>query len=185
MSYSFPKAYADQVAKLRVPVGFVLVLAFAWFSHPSAQSLVAGTPISLLGLGLRAWAAGNLTKDRNLTTQGPYSLLRNPLYLGTLLVGTGFVFASRSATLGLAFAAVFTLVYLPVIELEEQHLRDLFPTFTEYAARVPRIFPMFHVTPATRHFEPSLYRKNREYQAALGFSVGLVWLVTKLWLTRR
>ncbi|MDQ6676841.1 MAG: isoprenylcysteine carboxylmethyltransferase family protein [Acidobacteriota bacterium] len=179
MTHRFPKAYADQVAKLRVPSGFILVLAFAWLSLPTPRSLLLGTPIALIGLTLRAWAAGNLTKDRELTTQGPYSLLRNPLYLGTLLVGIGFVFASRSFVLGLVFAAVFAFIYLPAIELEEQHLRSLFPGFTEYAARVPRLFPSFHITAATRHFRCSLYRKNREYQAAFGFSAGLIWLVTK------
>lgn len=185
MTNWFPKAYADQVAKLRVPCGFLLVIAFAWFSRPSPQSLLIGIPVALLGLGLRGWAAGNLTKDQQLTTQGPYTLLRNPLYVGTLFAGTGFVFASRSFWLGIVLAAVFALIYLPAIELEEQHLRELFSSFNEYASRVPRLLPKFHVIPETRHFESSLYRKNREYQAGLGFSVGLILFIIKAWLGER
>ncbi len=137
----FPKRYADTVARLRVPSGFLLVAVFAWFSRPTARSLAAGLPVSLLGLALRAWAAGCLAKNQRLSTEGPYAYTRNPLYLGTLLVAAGLVVASRSAGLGILFAAVFLLVYLPVIQNEEQHLRNLFPEYAGYAAHVPALWP--------------------------------------------
>src|ERR1051325_421336 len=116
---AFPKPYADAVARLRVPAGFLLVVLFAWFSQPSFESLAYGVPLSLLGLGLRAWAAGCLYKDRDLATSGPYAHLRNPLYVGTLTVAAGLVIAARSIPLGILFAAVFAFVYLPAIQLEE------------------------------------------------------------------
>jgi len=122
----FPKPYADFVARLRVPCGFVLVAAFAWFSHPDARSLAYGVPVSLMGLAVRAWAAGHLAKNRALATGGPYAYTRNPLYLGTLLVAAGLAIAARSAGLGALFAAVFLGIYLPVIQLEQQHLCSLF-----------------------------------------------------------
>ena len=131
----FPKRYADFVARLRVPCGFALVAAFAWFSHPAARPLAIGLPVSLIGLALRAWAAGHLAKNQALATSGPYAYTRNPLYLGTLLVAAGLVIASRSVGLGLLFAVVFVLIYLPVIQLEEQHLRSLFPEFADYGFR--------------------------------------------------
>ena len=62
----FPKPYADVVARLRVPSGFLIVVVFAWFSHPTAFSLEIGLPVSLLGLALRAWAAGCLAKNQEL-----------------------------------------------------------------------------------------------------------------------
>ena len=70
---NFPKPYSDRVAKLRVPFGFVLVAAFAWFSHPSPTSLALGLPVSLGGLLLRAWAAGCLRKNAQLAQSGPYA----------------------------------------------------------------------------------------------------------------
>jgi protein-S-isoprenylcysteine O-methyltransferase Ste14 len=176
---NFPKPYADRVAKLRVPSGFILVAAFAWFSHPSVPSLIYGMPVSLAGLALRAWAAGHLAKNRQLTTSGPYRYLRNPLYIGTLLVAAGLVVASRSPILGLVFAAVFFLVYLPVIQLEEQHLRVLFPDFDEYSKRVPPLFPNLLGIPNPAPFQTALYIKNREYEALLGFLVGALLLVGK------
>lgn len=177
---SFPKAYADRVAKLRVPSGFLLVATFAWFSHPSAESLLYGVPVSLLGLALRAWAAGHLAKNQKLTMSGPYRFLRNPLYIGTLLVAAGLVLASRSPMLGVVFAAVFFLIYLPVIELEEQHLRGLFPEFAEYAERVPALVPSLRPLSDETPFRGALYVKNREYEALLGFLAGAVLLVVKM-----
>jgi protein-S-isoprenylcysteine O-methyltransferase Ste14 len=177
----FPKPYSDAVARLRVPSGFLIVAAFAWFSRPSAQSLAIGTPISFLGLALRAWAAGCLYKDRELATGGPYAYTRNPLYMGTLLVAAGLAIASRSVWLGLLFTVVFLFVYLPAIQLEQQHLRGLFPEYAAYASRVPALIP--RATPLKGHsqlFRWSQYKKNREYQAALGFAAAGAWLVFKL-----
>src|SRR5204863_6444290 len=88
---SFPKPYADIVAKLRVPCGFALAAAFLWLSQPTFLSLAAGLPVSILGLGLRAWAAGHLEKNTTLTESGPYAWVRNPLYIGTLTAAAGFV----------------------------------------------------------------------------------------------
>ena len=66
----FPKPYADAVARLRVPSGFLIVLVFAWLSRPSAASIWVGLPFSLLGLLLRGWAAGCLDKNRRLAKDG-------------------------------------------------------------------------------------------------------------------
>jgi protein-S-isoprenylcysteine O-methyltransferase Ste14 len=175
----FPKPYADFVARLRVPCGFVLVAAFAWFSHPSITSLAYGIPVSIAGLALRAWAAGHLAKNQQLATGGPYAYTRNPLYLGTLLVAAGLAIAARSAGLALLFAAIFIFVYLPVIVLEEQHLRRLFPEYADYSARVSPLVPFRKRQPSAGRFRWRLYWKNQEYQALLGLAVGLVWLFWK------
>ena len=176
---SFPKPYADAVAKLRVPCGFVLVAAFLWISAPTFASLAAGLPLSILGLALRGWAAGHLEKDSTLTESGPYAWVRNPLYLGTLTAAAGFVIASRRWELGVLFASVFVLIYLPVMDLEEQHLARLFPAYAGYTRRVPQLFPRPPRQRAPKHFRWSLYRYNREYQAALGFLAGVALLLWK------
>ncbi len=177
----FPKPYADFVARLRVPSGFLLAAAFVWFSNPSMQSMAYGLPISVAGLALRAWAAGHLAKNQRLATSGPYAYTRNPLYLGTLIVAVGFAVAGRSVGLAVLFAAVFLLVYLPVILLEEQHLRRLFPEYADYARRVPSLLPRRKGWPGASRFSWRQYRKNQEYQAALGFLAGVALLVSKCW----
>ena len=177
--YWFPKSYADAVARLRVPAGFLLVAAFLYFASPDRQSLAAGVPIAFAGLLLRAWAAGHLEKNRQLATSGPYAMVRNPLYLGTLIVAAGFVAAARRWELGIIFALVFGGIYLPVIELEEQHLRKLFPSYAEYAARVPVLIPRIGKSGDSKPFQFRVYMVNQEYQAALGFLAGLAVLLWK------
>ena len=174
---SFPKAYADAVARLRVPSGFLLVIVFAWLSQPAPQSLLIGLPVSLLGLALRAWAAGCLAKNRQLATSGPYAYTRNPLYLGSAILVIGFGVASRNLWLALALITVFAALYMPVVRDEEEFLRSNFPEFDLYAQRVPRIIPRLKSDGVSHaRFSSELYRKHREYNAALG-SVGMMVLL--------
>ena len=175
----FSKPYADLVARLRVPSGFLLVAAFAWLADPAPASLLWGVPISLLGLLIRGWAAGHLAKNEALATSGPYSFVRNPLYIGTVLVAAGLVIASRRWELAAVFSGVFVCVYLPVIELEEQHLRNLFPDYADYAARVPMLMPRYSGSRNPAPFRWKLFHKNQEYQAVLGYLAGLVLLIFK------
>jgi len=175
---SFPKPYADAVARLRVPFGFLLVAAFVWFSAPTRTSLEAGLPVSLAGLALRAWAAGHLEKNLALAASGPYAHVRNPLYLGTLAAAAGFAIAARRWELAVLFAVVFLLVYLPAVELEEQHLRSLFPDYADYARRVPKFVPRLAGN-SSQHFRWSLYIRNREYEALAAFLAGAAVLVWK------
>ncbi len=175
----FPKPYADFVQRLRVPAGFLLLIAFLWFSKPTLASLRMGLPVSLLGLLLRAWAAGHLAKNENLATSGPFAYIRNPLYLGTLLTAAGLVIAAREWLLVLIFGVVFLAVYLPAIELEEQHLRNLFPAYAAYAARIHRFLPVAKWPGPPIPFSWPLYRRNEEYKALGGFLLALAWLVWK------
>jgi hypothetical protein len=182
--YWFPKPYAGFVQRLRVAGGFVLLAAFAYFAKPTPRSVTLGLPCSVLGLLLRGWAAGHLAKDRELATTGPYAYLRNPLYIGTLVTAFGLVIAARNAWLALFFASVFFLVYLPAVELEEQHLRIIFRAYHDYANQVNRFLPGRRYASGQRAFSISLYLRNEEYNAALGWFIAVAWLVWKCWFTR-
>ena len=176
-SYFFPKRYADFVQRLRVAGGFLLLFAFAMFAQPSPTSLAVGVPVSLAGLCLRAWAAGHLAKDRSLAVSGPYAYLRNPLYAGTLITALGLLIGARNIWLAVFFVLVFLLVYLPAVELEEQHLREIFPEYGFYAARVRRFLPGRSYAASALRFSRALYLKNEEYKAALGWLIAVVWLL--------
>ncbi|MGD0144317.1 MAG: isoprenylcysteine carboxylmethyltransferase family protein, partial [Rhizomicrobium sp.] len=89
------------------------------------------------GLLLRALASGHVRKNETLATSGPYAYTRNPLYLGSLLMGIGFAVAARSWWVGVALVVMFFAIYLPVIRGEEEFLRTRFPDFEDYAQRVP------------------------------------------------
>lgn len=176
----FPKSYADLVAKLRVPAGFVMVAAFAAFSYPTPNSLAVGLPVSIAGLVLRAWAAGHLAKNQRLAISGPYAFTRNPLYLGTLITAMGLAVAGHSVGLALLFALLFVAVYLPAIELEEQHLNAILPGYADFARRVPLLIPRWTNDLGPDSFSFALYRKNREYQALTGWAIGVAWLSIRM-----
>ena len=178
--YWFPKPYADFAQRLRVPFGFLLVVAFGWLARPSSSSLLAGLPVAMLGIALRAWAAGCLYKNQSLARRGPYAHTRNPLYLGTLLVAAGLVIATQRWELAVLFGAAFVFVYFPTIEQEEQHLRKLFPEYERYAAEVPLLIPQATAAPGEgQGFTWAQYRRNQEYNAAFGLMVGVGVLVVR------
>jgi protein-S-isoprenylcysteine O-methyltransferase Ste14 len=176
------KSYAAWAARWRVPLGFALAVAYLVFSQPTRLLLVAGGGVALLGLAVRSWAAGFLVKNQSLATSGPYRYTRNPLYLGSALTGVGLAIAGGSVVMILAFAGLFLLVYGPVIRREEQLLRQRFGAVYEgYAASVPLLLPWRRAGPASgESFDWARYRKNREYEAALGFAAALAFLVLKM-----
>ena len=140
----------------------------------------------IVGLALRGAASGELRKNEQLATTGPYAYTRNPLYLGSLIIAMGFATAARSLWIALAMAVIFIGIYLPVIRAEESYLAKSFPGFTDYARRVPRFIPTFtrgSRTPSS--FSWQLYSKHREYNAILGSLAMIGALLAKLrWMAR-
>ena len=112
-----------------------------------------------------------MRKNEALATSGPYAYARNPLYLGSLLIGIGFAVAARSWWVGALLVVMFFAIYVPVILGEEKFLKEKFPEFEEYARRVPRMLP--RPTPARSGedgggFSMKLYMKHREWNALIG-----------------
>lgn len=180
----FPQKYAERVQRLRVPIGFLLLAAFAVLAHPAPESILASLPIILVGLATRAWAAGHLQKNLTLADSGPYAYTRNPLYLGSFIVALGFAAAGASLILAGLFTAAFLGIYLPVMEREEEHLLKIFPAYPDYAARVPLLWPKLGPQGANS-FSPAVYLQNQEYKAALGAVTGLAVLAVKFYWRAR
>jgi protein-S-isoprenylcysteine O-methyltransferase Ste14 len=172
----FPKPYADVVQRFRVSGGFLILGAFLLLAQPTNASILRGLPLCAAGLAIRAWAAGHLAKNEDLAQSGPYGHVRNPLYAGSLLLAGGMVIAANSLLMAVIFAATFLLIYLPVIQLEEEHLRKLFPAYERYARNVPSLLPRLTPGGLRKPFRFELYRRNQEWKALLGFLVGLAWL---------
>lgn len=158
----------------RVPLGFLAGAVFILLARPALRTLLLGGAVALVGLMVRAWAAGHIRKNAALATSGPYAFTRNPLYLGSFILGLGFtVAAGRPLLLGAVFAALFLGIYLPVMRVEATTLTELFgEEYRRYAEAVPLFLP--RVTPYRRDssagakFDTSLYLRYREYRAALG-----------------
>ena len=172
-----------RVAKrIRVPLTFALTVVYFWLARPTWQAIAIGAAIAAGGLALRAYASGYVKKAEELTTTGPYAYTRNPLYLGSMLIAAGFAVAARSWWIAGGMLALFLAIYIPVIRFEEKLLRGMFPQFDAYAARVPRLIPRLAAekSDAGGAFSGALYRKHREYQAAVGVVVMFAALAAKL-----
>jgi protein-S-isoprenylcysteine O-methyltransferase Ste14 len=176
----FPKPYADFVMRYRVLSHFPLLAGFLLLAKPSVASLLYGLALALPGLGIRAWAAGYLKKNQDLTDGGPYAWTRNPLYLGTLIAALGLAVSSQSWLVFVITAAVFALVYLPVIEQEEQHLLKLFPGYRAYAERVPLLMPALPKNSGRGQFAFSVYLWNQEWKAATAYLIAMGYLLWKI-----
>jgi hypothetical protein len=172
-------------------MGFVFALFYLLTSHPTVHSLLWSLLGVVPGVALRAYASGYVTKNTELTVTGPYAYTRNPLYLGSMLIAFGFAVAAHSWWVALALAVLFTLIYLPTIRSEEEFLRAHFSNFEDYAESVPRLFPRFWKGPSSAPavtspgFSAALYRKHREYNAALGSVCIYAVLLTKLFVWHR
>ena len=181
------RGYRAWAARARVPLGLAISLAYLVLARPTFKLLAIGGGVAFLGLALRAWAAGSLNKDASLATAGPYALTRNPLYLGSTLIGAGFAIAGRSVVMAALFVILLLFIYVPVIRREQQFLEERFgESYRRYAGRVPVFFPRRLLPPASpEHFRWSCYKRNREYEAALGFGAGLALLAMKVILVRK
>jgi protein-S-isoprenylcysteine O-methyltransferase Ste14 len=176
-------SYARWAARWRVPSGFLLGVAYLVFSRPTVKLLLAGGAVAALGVAIRAFAAGHLVKNQKLAMSGPYAYTRNPLYLGSSLMGAGFALAGGSWILALACLALFLGIYWPVIRREEAYLRGEFgEVYERYAERVPLFLPRLSGPAGEEKFDWKQYRKNHEYEAFLGYLGVMIFLVFKVWL---
>jgi protein-S-isoprenylcysteine O-methyltransferase Ste14 len=171
--------------RARVPLGFVFAALYFLLAKPTLQSIWIGSALVIAGVALRALASGQLQKNEQLATGGPYAYTRNPLYLGSLILAIGFALASRSWWIVGGIVVLFFAVYLPVIRAEEIFLREKFPQFDDYAHQVPRLFPRVRSSSKdSGAFSWDLYWKHREYNAALGAAAMLAALVAKMLMWR-
>jgi len=172
----------------RVRLGYPLAAAVLWFSRPSPRSIFLGGLVGAFGLLIRAYAAGYLHKQQVLTVAGPYAYTRNPLYLGSAVLGLGAAIATRSWISASILLLYFAIFYSMVMRREEKELQlQHGAAFEEYSRAVPLFLP--RLRPAQLSGESSgafsfkQYRKNHEWQAAVGFLLLLCALVL-IWYFR-
>jgi protein-S-isoprenylcysteine O-methyltransferase Ste14 len=173
--------------RLRLKAVWLLVLPFLWWARPTPATLSLGAGFAALGLLVRALAAGQIRKNRQLAMTGPYARTRNPLYLGSLLLGLGVTMAGARWEFVLAFLVFFVVVYGRTMRAEARFLeREFGDAYRTYAYHVPWLLPRL-----TRYKGPTVagggrfsferYRRNREYQALLGTLAGFTFLLVRMY----
>ncbi len=169
------------VQRVRVPLGFLFAIVFLIFARPTLLTLAIGSVVVCVGVLIRAWASGHIRKAKTLAVSGPYGYTRNPLYLGSLILGLGFTVAAGIWWLAILFCILFLGIYLPVMRVEIGDMREIFgEEFDEYEKNVPLLIPRFTVWKNTgERFDSKLYSQYREYRAAIGAAVVIAILVAK------
>ena len=107
---------------------------------------ILGFSFILLGQLIRASSRGykaeHSRESQALIQAGPYQVVRNPMYLGILLIGLGVVLAVFKLWVAVIFLIVFVIRYILLIYKEEKKLLAVFPgAYREYCKKVPRILP--------------------------------------------
>lgn len=126
----------------RQSLAIVLILIYALLSNPTPVTAAVGMVAAMLGMLVRLYASGFIVKNKQLAQNGPYAMVRHPLYTGNILLVTGFAIANNSLW-AIPLAVLFFWFYYPTaIEYEDRKLRGIFgDTWREWAARTPALVP--------------------------------------------
>ena len=113
-------------------------------------SILAGTPLIVLGVVLQVWAKGCLRQNQVVTMTGPYRFVRHPFYAANALIDAGIAVMSGWWLLQLLLPVWWLCIYIPVIRGEERHLDAVFPEiYARYKGRVSLLFPFRRPLPKT------------------------------------
>ena len=189
--------------RVRLKTVWLFVVPFVLFARPTPPLLVAGAILAFGGLLFRGLAAGHLRKDEALCVSGPYARTRNPLYLGSLWIGTGITLSGGRIVFVLLFLLFFAWIYRRTIRREEEILEEKFgEAYRRWRAAVPSFFPalrrlrptsgeapravnrpprMDRGSNAGGSFAMRRYLRNREWEAALGTLSGFGLLVARMY----
>jgi protein-S-isoprenylcysteine O-methyltransferase Ste14 len=179
------------------PIPFIIIMLF--YQNSNLWSLIAGFIIACIGEYIRLWGvswAGSETRTTGnvggtyLIISGPFAHLRNPLYLGNIMMYTGIGIMSFALFPWLQIAGLifFSLQYHIIINEEEGYLKKTFgKKFEDYIAKVPRFIPRLSSYKVSKIEQPDFSWKDgirsetRTFQA-FGF-VTLTLVI--LWFLRR
>jgi len=172
----------------RVRLGYPLALVVLFFSRPTPRSILVGSLLGVFGLWIRAYAAGYLHKQEVLTVTGPYAYTRNPLYLGSAILASSVAIATHSWISASVLILYFSVFYSMVMQREAQELRLRHgASFDEYARAVPLFIPRLTAVKlpgdSAGSFSFAQYKKNHEWQAAVGF-LFLLLVLLAIWRLR-
>ena len=128
------------LVKLRLPLFIVVLLLVAPFVR--REWLLAGFVVSMVGEFIQIWCFASLDKNATLTIRGPYTMVRNPMYLGRFFIPLGFLMLLGQWWLLLAYAVIYWLYMDARVQREEAHLKPIFGApYEAYCAQVRRFVP--------------------------------------------
>ncbi len=149
-----PQTIGNFFFKIRSFTPIPFILALLYFAQPRLYTIAIGIPFMALGEFLRIWAVGyagattrarTLGAARDLVTSGPYSYVRNPLYIGNFLLSFGVCLFANVYWLVPLLLLGYGLQYVPIIAVEERYLLASYGSaYQTYRTKVPRFLPRLH-----------------------------------------
>jgi protein-S-isoprenylcysteine O-methyltransferase Ste14 len=168
--------------RLRFAILYPLAVIVGVCAHVTGASILSGLWLMVPGVGLRLWSNSYAVKTEKLTTCGPYAFVRNPLYLGTLLILSGVVLMVQMYWVGIAALAAFTFAYARTVKNEETLLEDMYrQDYRDYKQAVPSFIP--RLTPYAKSvawpFSGERLRRSKEHKVVIWLGVGIILLHVK------
>ncbi|UCH92986.1 MAG: isoprenylcysteine carboxylmethyltransferase family protein [Candidatus Aminicenantes bacterium] len=167
------KNVVEIVIRYRSFVGTLCLIAVLYLAEPSPTSVAVGFFFIIAGTFFRAWASGYINKDKELATEGPFSLTRNPLYFGNFVLGLGIAIAGNNLYSYAIFFGFYLLFFPFLMVLEHKRMKKKFgEAYRQYAEKLHSFFPK--ITKMKKgEFNISYYMKNKEYRV-LYFSLFVI-----------
>lgn len=183
----FSQKLIDFCARRRIAIsliGFTSLVVFNLFVRRTiphnpfdltSGAVCAALALMAIGLAIRSWSAGTLNKSRELTMHGPYSITRNPLYIGSFLMMFAFCILCKDWPTLLFVAIPMTFLYRLQVLFEEKRLSNLFPEqWPTYYKTVPRFIPRWINKKTFQGWSRFEWTRNREYKTLLASLAGLL-----------
>lgn len=132
-----------------IPVVFIAIFVRPAWSLESITAFImefGGYIFLLLGLGVRIWCIFYIgsRKSKELVTEGPYSICRNPLYIGSFLLAVGVGFCFENLLILFLVPVIIVPVHIVVARMEEANLESKFgEPYRLYKQKVPMFRPRF------------------------------------------
>jgi protein-S-isoprenylcysteine O-methyltransferase Ste14 len=167
------------LVQMRIPLAMLIIVLVAQFARP--DWLLAGFVVSMLGEFIQLWCFASLDKNATLTIRGPYTMVRNPMYLGRFFIVMGFLMVLNQWWLLLVYTALYWYYMDARVAREEAHLRPIFgQPYEEYCSSVRRFVPGWPTQgDSVLYWNWQLFRQNH---AGLNLLATLVaWALVAAW----
>lgn len=171
--------------RLRLRLGHIFI-AVALIAAPATDHyafIIAGAILVIYGELVRIASAGQIRKNTELATSGPYAYTRNPLYFGSMMIGLGVVTFTGHWLFLIIFLAILPAVYHLTILGEEEFLKRKFgEDYARFVSSTPRLIPhiMGWWPPGWfAGFDASQFKRNREIQTAFVMAVIALLFIVK------
>ena len=149
---------------------------------------VLGFFLVMLGGFGRIWASLYIEgfKTKTLIKEGPYSMVRNPLYFFSLMILVGLCLGIKSISISIALITIFALFHIPTILNEEKILLDTHDEFyKDYYKSTPRLFPniLKYTKPkSTDRIEVKIQRIHKRLWEVIGYLILFV-IIDGYWIS--